>query len=202
MDPEQKLPEWRTWVGNPNAPELTTQSVRTDIPASTAKIPLELYKRVNVEHLDSISRTGLESTLNGVLFHGYSKGTPYANRDAYLLAVWLGTTTTPGENMQPTKGAYVNLVIRVTEEFRNRNLRDVRAVLHQDDVGSGDTALSFATIPPSQIFLTITEKVFADLKQRDSNTRLKAGEVPLNKIMGVEFKHLVEIFHNTKDEDS
>jgi hypothetical protein len=184
---------WRTWVGDPNNPGLGVQGVRTDVPPSTAKIPLELYKRVNVDHLESIGRTGLESTLEGVLFHGYSKGTPYANRDAYLLAVWLGTSTTPGESMQPSVGAFTDLTIRVSQSFRDAHLRDANAVRGRDDETSSGTVLSFATIPPDRIFLTISEKQLTSLKERDRNTRLKAGEVPLSKIIPAEFRHLVAI---------
>jgi hypothetical protein len=171
---------WRTYVKGSGDYGEVTRAERTDVPASTAALPLEYTKRVKAEHLDSIARLGLLATADGVVFHGYSKGTPFATRDVYLLAVWLGKDGTPGASMQPDDGAvYAELKIKVSKEFRDRYLRDIRAVLWADDTGSGNTVLSFASIPAASIYLTLTGGTAARVKEIDRSAKVQAGEFAL-----------------------
>lgn len=168
---------WRTYLkkGMSDKAEVV-RGERTDVPASTATLPLEYTKRVKAAHMDSISRTGLQATSDGVVFHGYSAGTPYAVRDVYLLAVWLGKDGAPGMAMQPQDGeAYINLTVRVPELFRDMYLRDIQAVLHGDDTGSGNTALSFASIPASNIYFYVTGPVVAAVQKKAKSSKLVEG---------------------------
>jgi hypothetical protein len=171
---------WRTYVKGTGDYTQPVRGERSDVPASTAGLPLEYTKRVKAEHMMSIADAGLLATTEGVVFHGYSAGTPYATRDVYLLAVWLGKDQSPGVAMQPQDGKpYVNLKIRVSRLFRDMYLRDIRAILHADDEGSGNTVLSFASIPAASITYNVAEDVVELVKQTYSSSRLAVGEQAL-----------------------
>jgi hypothetical protein len=171
---------WRTYVKGIGDYAEPVRGERSDVPASTARLPLEYTKRVKAEHMMSIADLGLLATAAGVVFHGYSAGTPYATRDVYLLAVWLGKDQSPGVAMQPQDGKpYVNLKITLSRLFRDMYLRDIRAVLHADNEGSGNTVLSFASIPAASITYTVPEEVVKLVKQSYGSSRLVAGEQAL-----------------------
>jgi hypothetical protein len=185
--------EWRTWAApKSNTEGGGTTARRTDVPGSTADVPTTLYKRVNVEHVDSIAREGLATTAERVVFHGYSAGTPYLARDVALLAVWLSTDGQPGESMQPDKGAWIDLSVDVSPMFRELFLRDVRAVLHGSDTTNSNTVLSFAPIPPTRIFLTTPEHVVERAKRLSPDCRLQTARTPLAKIGAGDIRDLVK----------
>lgn len=181
--------QWRTWATN-SGPSGGTAGTRTDVPPSTAAIPLVLRKRVNVDHLNSIADEGLATTQARVIFHGYSAGTPYQGRDVSLLAVWLSTDGLPGESMQPGRGAWIDLTVTVSAPFRTLFLRDVRAVLHGDDVTSTNTALSFAPIPRADITLATPQHVVDRAKLIDPNTRLTTASTLLSRITAGDLRTL------------
>lgn len=190
---------WRTWQGDVQEGSGVT-TTRTDRPASTDKIPLTLYKRVNVKQLESISQTGLESTLGRILYGGYSKGSVYLYRDTALAAVWLGKTTTPGESMQPGDGSYVDLTIKVGTAFRDAYLRDVYAVLHGDDNREGDSVLSFAPIPPNLLFLPVSAEMLAAIAQKGDRTRLGPGDNQMSRIEAPDIRKIRDLLSSSREE--
>ncbi|GAA2383238.1 hypothetical protein [Dactylosporangium salmoneum] len=176
-------PVWRTWS------DKTGAAARDEVPSSTASIPATLFKKVQVKHLDSIATEGLVSTPERVTFYGFSAGTTYATRDRALAAIWLSTNGKPGELMKPDHGVWIDLEIKVSPMFATLFLRDVNAVLNEDDRTPSDTVLSFGPIPPAAIWLRLPAATIKQIEPYYEGS-VPTTARPLARVPGYELRAL------------
>ncbi|MBX7224308.1 MAG: hypothetical protein K1Y36_30615 [Blastocatellia bacterium] len=152
---------WRVWHQVGEVGGYATE--RNGVPESTKEIPKRLYHVTNYSALPSIRKNGLDpnyvNTKSGLNVE-VGENLKYRVRDAALKAVYMGTSNDPGLLMSSEealeKGGKVTLMIKVSRAFAMAHFRDSYATGSAneiDDTRSGNTVLSFAKIPPEDIFI-------------------------------------------------
>ncbi len=144
----------------------TLGDVLRRVPPSTFRIPKTLYHITHYSALPSIRRTGLDpgwrNARTGLNAKTGGDAIKYMTRDAYLTAVYLGTSSNVGTSMLPdeaaAEGGKVELAVKVPRWFTIRFMRYADAVISSesgtfDEQGTGSTILCFGIIVPAHIYV-------------------------------------------------
>lgn len=159
-DPSTPGQAWRRWLHTGG--DVGQGSSATHKPASTYAIPRTLSHVTHYSALPSIRQKGLDPSFRNASsgLNARSGTVKYAGRDDHLRAVYLGTHAGIGTSMetdeQTDEGGRVELRANLPWAFRIKNMRQIPAVVGSsdrgfDDAASGNTALSFAKIPPKYL---------------------------------------------------
>lgn len=191
--------EWRQWVATGAHGEGEGKTL-TGVPPSTRRIQPRLTHITRYPALKSIRATGLDpdffNSKTGLNHAAADKR--YARRDAFIRAVYLGTTADVGSSMdeEAEKGGTVTLIVRVPPQFRDAYFRDANAtVAHTIDLEKvSDSVLCFKKIPPAYIFVidpeTKKEKCILDYPEdydwRKPATQPQGEHPPLEALKDIE----------------
>jgi hypothetical protein len=163
--------EWRTFIKDKGG-------TRTDVPKSTASIPLKLTKVIHPKNLISIYDNGFMIKKENIALLGFSRGTQYVNRDLYIMGAWLGKSSDIGEQFLDDDEGFVTIWVEFSELFRDMFMRDSYAVLYDGDEKEkvGSTVICFAPIPAEYLYIDLPDKIVNPIKEKYSSASdLKSG---------------------------